>query len=155
MAYAYCREQNERLKILRSMREIFIRIKKEIEYLKASVPEICHRLGTQNLIFGNVFRDIYEDLELQNGASFYDIWQRHFEERLKKTPLRETEKEMIELFPKSLIYRDSEGQAEGIDQYINEVSSYVDEVEAGIKSKNKVIMCMGIMAGMITVVILF
>ncbi|MCL2718276.1 MAG: stage III sporulation protein AB [Lachnospiraceae bacterium] len=155
IAYSYCNEQNERLKILRVMREIFIRIKKEIEYLKASIPEICLNLGEQNQTFSEVFKDIYQELELNNGRSFNDIWHIHFTSALKKVPLKEAEKEMIKSFPESLIYRDSEGQAGGIEKYIGEISKYVDEIETVIKNKNKVIMCMGIMAGMITVVILF
>ncbi|MCL2050106.1 MAG: stage III sporulation protein AB [Lachnospiraceae bacterium] len=154
MAYSYCHEQNERLKILKNMREIFIRIKNEIEYLKASIPEICFSLGEKNISFNKVFTAIYEELELNNGCSFNEIWQRHFTASLKNMPLKETEKEMIKSFPDSLVYRESKGQADGMEKYINEVSKYVGEIETVIKNKNKVMMCVGVMAGMITTVIL-
>lgn len=155
MAYLYCHEQNQRLAVLKNMKEIFIRIKKEIEYLKASIPEICQKLSAQNITFNEVFKKIYHELEVNNGCSFKEIWQRHFDESLKKIPLKEAEKEMIKSFPESLIYRDSEGQADGTAKYIDEVSQYVDDLQITIKSKNKVVMCMGIMSGMITIVILF
>jgi len=155
MAYSYCREQNERLKILKSMREIFIRIKKEIEYLKSSIPEICLSLSEQNIIFSDVFAVIYQEMELNNGCTFNEIWQHQFDEGLKKVPLIEKEKEMIKGFPDSLVYRDSEGQADGIDKYIDEAGKYIEDLANEIKSKNKVVLCMGMMAGMIAVVILF
>lgn len=155
MAYLYCNEQKQRLAVLRSMKEIFVRIKKEIEYLKAAIPEICQKLSTQEIAFKEVFKNIHRELELNNGCSFKEIWQRHFDEGLKKIPLKEAEKEMIKSFPESLIYRDSEGQADGTEKYIDEITKYVDDLNAAIKSKNKVVMCMGVMAGMITVVILF
>jgi len=154
IAYSYCREQNERLKTLRSMREVFIRIKKEIEYLKASLPEICLSLGGQNIIFSDVFAEIYNEMELNNGRSFIEIWQLYFDERLKRVPLTEKEKEMIKGFPDCLVYRDSEGQAEGIDKYIDEAGKCIEDLANEIKNKNKVILCMGVMAGMIAVVIL-
>lgn len=153
IALMYCNEQKERLRILKQMREIFIRIQKEMGYLKAAMPEICLKLSENENAFSKVFLNIYEEMELNNGCSFNDIWQRLFEERLKKTPLKEAEKEMIKRFPESLIYRDSGGQAEGVKKYIDDTSAKIDLIEAEIKNKNKVVMSLGIMAGIVTVVI--
>ena len=155
VAYSYCFEQNERIRILICMREIFVRIKKEIEYLKISIPEICHNLSLSNIVFNETFKRIHQEIELNNGRSFNEIWYTHFMDRMKKAPLSEQEKEILIKFPESLVYRYSEGQAEGISKYIDEVSKHISELEAVTKNKNKVVMCMGVMAGMIAVVILF
>ncbi|MCL2253559.1 MAG: stage III sporulation protein AB [Lachnospiraceae bacterium] len=154
MAYTYCFEQRLRLRLLHKMRDIFVLIQKEMEYLKATMPEICLHLSEQNNSLSSVFGDIYMETELNNGRSFNAIWRHHFAEKLKKEPLKEDEKNLIMLFPESLNYRDSDGQADGVKKYINELNSRINEIDAEIKNKNKVVMCLGVMSGIITVVII-
>jgi stage III sporulation protein AB len=155
MGLAFCHEQNERLRYLKLIREIFADIQKEMEYLKSTMPEICLSLSRRNSALSEAFGDIYQEAELSNGCYFNEIWERHFRDKLKKVPLKESEKEMLIFFPESLIFRDSGGQADGMRKYINEISKYIEEIEGQIKNKNRVIMCLGIMAGMIAIVILY
>lgn len=155
IAMIYCHEHNERLRYLKLMREIFAYIQNEMAYLKAAMPEICFNLSRRDIAFGEVFLAIYQESELNNGCYFNEIWARNFRERLKKAPLKDKEKDMLLFFPESLIFRDSGGQAEGVEKYIDEATDYIDETAAQIKNKNKVTMCLGIMAGLMAVIILF
>lgn len=155
IAWSYCREQKERLGYLKSIRQIYQYLQKEIDYAKASLPELCGRMGRrQQPPFGEAFSAIYDELNENNGCTFDEIWERHMLSCVKDLPLKENEKAILTGFPQSLGFRDGKGQAEGMDRYIEEVSQYIHTLGEELKNKYRVIMCMGVMSGIMAVILL-
>ncbi len=155
LAWSYCKEQKERLEYLKTIRQIYEYLQKEIDYAKASLPELCGRLGQrQPPPFGQAFAAIYEELNENNGCTFNEIWEKHMQDAMKALPLRKHEKAFVIDFPLRLDFRNGKGQAEGMDQYIDEVSQYIKNLDEELRSKYRVIMCMGVMSGIMAVILL-
>lgn len=155
VAWTYCREQKERLEILKGIKQIYEFLQNEIMYAKASLPEICQRLSSRAVLpFSQAFEEIYEEINKNNGCSFEEIWEKKMLECMKGLPLKKKEREIMIAFPSSLGFRDGKGQAEGMERYIRDVSHYINELEEELESKNKVVMCMGVMGGIMTVILL-
>ncbi len=155
-AWSYCREQKERLEYLKYIKQIYEFFQNEVIYAKAALPEICNRLSQRiPQPLGKAFAEIYLEISKNNGCSFEEIWEKHISECMKKLPLKKNEKEILRGFPGSLGFRDGKGQAEGMERYIEDASRYIKEVETELKSKNRVVMCMGVMSGIMAVIILF
>ncbi len=156
VAWSYCREQKERLEHLKCIKQIYEFLQNEVSYARASLPEICNLLGQRTpLPFSQAFSEIYREINKNNGRSFEEIWEEQMSECTKKLPLKKNEKEILIEFPRSLGFRDGKGQAEGMDRYVRDASHYIKELEDELKSRNKVIMCMGVMGGIMAVIILF
>ncbi len=155
VAWNYCKEQKERLGYLKAIRQIYEYLRKEIDYAKASLPELCGRIGQrQPPPFGEAFAAIYEELNENNGCPFNEIWEKHMMSCMKGLPLKNHEKALISGFTLSLGFRDGKGQAEGMEQYVEEVSQYIKNLEEELKNKYRVVMCMGVMSGIMAVILL-
>ncbi len=69
-------------------------------------------------------------------------------------PLKSEVRELAMKFPECAGFHAREGQAKEIDRFIREMDRWILQMEEEEKSKNKVIMSLGIAAGIFLIVIL-
>lgn len=155
MAWSYCQEQRERLMYCKCIKQIYEYLQNEIVYARSSLPEICADLGRRlPEPLARAFRNIVMEINKNNGRSFESIWAEIMAAEIKSLPLNQAEKELLTGFPDRLWFRDGRGQAEGMEHYIEDISRHIKELADGLKSKNKVVMCLGLMGGLMAVILL-
>lgn len=154
MAAVVCRDYNSRLFLLRQIREIYEDMKYYITYQKATVPETLLRLSEKERApFSDVFYEIYEENKEGNG-SFPDIWRKHMGKMLSGSSLHEAEKKLLLDFPACLGYMEEEAQAGALEALQREVIRCIEELSGEQKSKNKMVMSLGLAGGVLLSILL-
>ncbi len=154
MAGVMCRDLGCRLAMLKGIRSIYENMKYYITYQKASVPEMIRRLAEREKEpFAGTFHGIYEEIRA-GGADFLFVWNKHMKEMLLKTPLRGQEKKMLLDFPTCLGFMEENAQARALDELLREVTIKIEELEGEQRSKNKMIMSLGMAGGIVISILL-
>ncbi|WMC92949.1 stage III sporulation protein AB [Kineothrix sp. MB12-C1] len=145
----------ERLSALYQWEQIFKMLQNEITYSKASLPEACRRIAARSKEpYRKALEGVYEEMAMNNGCSFSEIWKRHMEECLKETVLSKADKKVCMDFGDCVGYMDGEMQSKAFAQYLHRLGLEVKRLEEEIANKSKVIMSLSIMGGLLAVIIL-
>ncbi|MDE7333748.1 MAG: stage III sporulation protein AB [Lachnospiraceae bacterium] len=153
-AGSVCRDGNMRLKLLKQIRSIYENMKYYISYQKAAVPEALRRIaGKGQEPFAAVFEEIYRRT-YEEGESFPLVWKQYMEKALEETPLTKSEKKLALDFPSCLGFMEETAQAGALDELIRDVNLHIDELEREKKSKNKMIMSLGVAVGVLVSILL-
>ena len=153
-AASICRDGARRLFLLKQIRIIYENLKYYIAYQKAAVPEALRKLSENNEEpFKRAFEKIYGEV-WEEGQNFPLTWQRHMGEILENQPLTKKEKEFILDFPSHLGFMEENAQAQALDGLLREIKLHFEAVEKEQKSKNKMIMSLGVGAGVLISILL-
>lgn len=145
----------EKLYNVYRIRQIFFMLQNEIAYSKASLPEACRRTGSRlEEPFQSTFYKIYEDMLVNGGSAFSEIWKKNMESCLKKMLLSEADKKVLYEFGDCAGYMDGQMQAKAIEHYIHNLDLSVKKMEDDMANKSKVIMSLSVMGGMLLVIML-
>lgn len=154
VATVICRDYNSRIFLLKQVREIYENLKYYITYQKTTIPEAMLRLSEKERDpFSAVFYDIYEESRLGNG-NFPDIWKRHIGRILSGSALCDAEKKLLLDFPSCLGYMEEGAQAGALDELQREVIRCIEELSGEQKSKNKMVMSLGLAGGVLLSILL-
>lgn len=127
----------------------------EISYLGVPIPEVLVRIsGKLTPVFGEGLRRIAKDLNPERGESLEAVWGREMERCLMEASLSGETRELVLRFPECVGVFEREGQAKAFERYIRETERWILQMEKEEKSQNKVIMSLGIAAGIFLIVIL-
>ena len=154
-AGSICRERNRRLQLLKEMREMFRLLQNEICYTSLPLPEILKLVGEKvNEPIGKALLLISERMTLEKGEEFRIIWEEEMNQMVKETSLTIQQKQLLISFPECIGMNESEGEANAINRFIEELDLMILKQREEEKNKNKVIMSLGIAAGLFMVIIL-
>ncbi len=154
-ACSICRERKKRLLFLKEMREIYRLLQNEICYTALPLPEIFKTIAERvNPPFDKTFLLIGENMTLEKGENFRTVWEREMGKALNGIPLTRQQKMLLIGFPECMGISESRGQARAVERYVEELDRMILQQEEEEKSKNKVIMSLGIAAGLFAVIIL-
>ncbi len=153
-AWNICADVARRLVLLKKMRGIYETMKYYISYQKATIPETLRRLAErEGEPFGAAFAEIDERV-CEKGEAFPAAWQSCMKMVLEGLPLTKEEKKLIMDFPCSLGFMEENAQAGALDEPLREISLHIEEIEKEHKSKNKMIMSLGVAAGVLISILL-
>ena len=154
IAVVVCRDYNCRLRTLSQIRDIYEDMKYYISYQRMTVPEALLKLSEKEREpFGEAFYDIYEAVQEGNGG-LPEIWQINMEKALSYTPLNEVEKNFLLDFPSCLGYMEENAQTGALDELQRQVVHCMEELSGEQKSKNKMVMSLGIAGGVLLSILL-
>ena len=154
-ALSICRERDRRLQLLKEMREMFRLLQNEICYTALPLPEIFKLVGEKvNPPFDKALLMTGEHMCLENGEEFKTIWEEEIKKMLRETSLTAQQKQLLINFPDCMGMNESTGQANAINRYIEELDLMIHKQREEEKNKNRVIMSLGIAAGLFMVIIL-
>ena len=141
-ANAWCREQKHRLLLLKQIRKIYEDMKYYISYQRITIPEALLRIG-----------EIYRE-QKKGEMEFPLIWKEQMEKILFKTPLHRQEWRLLLDFPSCLGFMKENAQAGALDELLRAVIQRIAELEAEQKSKNKMVMSLGLAGGILVTILL-
>ena len=153
-ANAWCREQKHRLLLLKQIRKIYEDMKYYISYQRITIPEALLRIAeNKEIVFAEAFREIYRE-QKKGEMEFPLIWKKQMEKILFKTPLHRQEWRLLLDFPSCLGFMKENAQAGALDELLRAVIQRIAELEAEQKSKNKMVMSLGLAGGILVTILL-
>lgn len=154
IAYGICREYQTRLLLLKQIRSSYAYIQYEMAYGKTPIPQILLKLAEkQEGCFQEEFLQVAEEMQT-TGEDFTVIWNRVFAKALEHTVLKKREQEMLLCFADKQGLARDEAQARTLDELLLELTRYIEEVQEEQKSRNKVVMSIGMAGGLLLCILL-
>lgn len=137
------------LNTLETLKNIFVLIKKEIQYTREPLAEIFKRVGKkQEGSLGKWLQQISMELQKRGQGTFYEIWVDSIENNLREIKLSLKEKEDLNQVGKNM------GYEETIDIYLEQLTHSIEQTREEVKSKKKMYQSIGIMCGVFLVILL-
>lgn len=153
-AQSICREGKSRLEMLKNLRSVFEALKYYIAYQKAAIPEALWKLSDKGgPLLSDAFKEIYKKV-CEEGESFPLIWHQQMEKALAGSCLTKEEQRLVLDFPSCLGFMEENAQAGALDELLWEINLHIEELTAEQKSKNKMIMSLGVGAGVLLSILL-
>lgn len=153
-AQSICRDSKKRLEMLKQLRSIFETMKYYIAYQKATIPETLWKLSDKgDAALSGAFKEIYKKV-YEEGESFPLIWKQQMEKVLRESALSKEEKKLVIGFPSCLGFMEENAQAGALDELLREINLHIEELTREQKSKNKMIMSLGVAAGVLISILL-
>lgn len=150
-----CNDQKNRLRLLKEMKYMYQMIQNEILYTGLPLPEIFRSISEKaEPPFKEALMRISRGMNRESGESFAQVWEREMKEILTEIPFSPAQKKLLYQFPESCGLSDQEGQARVIERYLREMDRWIIQMEKEEKSKNKVIMSLGIATGIFLSILL-
>ncbi len=154
-SYCMCQDRKKKLFLLKEMRRLFFLMQDEIRYSGLPITEIIK--GVADKIeepFCKALHKVGENLTWEDGRNLRDIWEQEMRSMLVGLPLAAQQIELFIKFPDLLGMAEREGQADVLKGYLKEFDNWIVQFEQEEKSKNKVIMSMGMATGILLSVLL-
>ncbi len=154
-SYSLCREKQKRIHLLKEFKYFYILMQNDMQYTKEAFPGLFLRLSESvpEPLSGMLFR-VSEKMTLAQCVCFEEIWQEEAAAVLREYSLPDLPKNMIFRFPASMNLWECGGQVKSLQRQIEELDNLISELEQEEKSKNKVIMSLGVATGLFLTIIL-
>lgn len=154
-AYSLCREKRMQIKQLLQIQYFYRLLQGEILYSGLPLPDILLLVAESvEEPFGSAFSEIGRNVTLQQEESFDSVWKQYLKKALSESRLSRRQKESILRLPESLQLCDRQGQAKALQRQIEEMDKMIRPLEEEARNKNKVIMSLGIAAGVFLTILL-
>lgn len=148
-------ERINRLKQLKTLKKILYQLRGEIQYGYTPLPEAMGNLGGRNeTVFSQFFLSMEEQLKNYEGKTFFSIWKRGIEEKLKHTALNNQDKVKLIALGENLGYLDQEMQIKNIDLYIEGLEEEIKVESSSQKEKIRLYQLLGVLSGVFVTIVM-
>lgn len=154
-SYCMCQDRKKKLLLLKEIKRLFLLMQDEIRYSGLPITEIIRGVADKiSEPFCHALYRISDNLTWEEGRNLKDVWEQEMNNMLVGLPLSMQQKKWFIKFPDLLGIAEREGQAEAFKGYMKEFDNWIVQCEQEEKSKNKVIMSMGMATGILLSVLL-
>lgn len=144
-----CREYRMRLILLKRIRGVYEYMEFQISYGKLPIPEILRKLSLKDeLCFQQEFGRIARRME-EGGQDLSVIWKEELRPALSKSGLKQKEQEWLLAFPTKQGFLKGQAQAESLSEIRLELEEGIRSLQQEQKSRNKMIMSVGVAGGVL------
>ena len=154
-AYSLCREKQRKILLLKEFKYLYARMQNEMQYAKDPFPALFLRLS-ENVSepLSGMLQRISRQMSPSQSIGFEEVWQKEAALVLKEYALDELPKNTILRFPAFMSLWECGGQVKALQRQIDELEHMIAELESEEKSKRKMIMSLGVAAGLFLTIIL-
>lgn len=118
-----------------------------------SLPEICLLLAELNCgCYNSCFLRIYERTGEESGKDFARVWEEEMGDCLARLPLREDEREAVAGLPKTMNFREEDGQSGRIGQAEAFLEGRYRQAEETYENRSKMIRKISILTGLLLII---
>lgn len=138
------------LKELETLKNIFVLLKKEMQYTRAPLSEIFLKISRKmEGNYGCWLNALAEALHDCQQGTFQELWSTSIDRGFQESKLSKEEKEELRQVGKSM------GYVEAIELYLEQLDISIQKIREESKSKKKLYQSMGILCGVFLVIVLF
>ena len=143
------RELQLHLRELENLKDIFVLLKKELQYTNAPFFELFLKIGGKmSGRHHEWLMELAKELKECQGGTFLVLWKKQIEKYFSKSGLSEIELEDLYRVGSSL------GYPETIELYLEQLVVSIQSTREELKTKKKLYQSMGIMCGIFLVIVL-
>lgn len=155
LGFLYSREVERKLNTLYEIQRILIMLKGEITYHKAPAAEaFCEVSKHVKEPFSSFFYSTAMELDKSFGKTIERIWQESCDTELKELIIAGEDRKTFREFGACMGYLDAQMQISSIGLYSEKLDVRIKESERGIREKQKIFKCMGIMGGIFLILLI-
>lgn len=149
---AQVRNQYEQMRLLE---QLLTRLKSELLYSRTYLCEvfsdICADYGEP---YNSWMKNMYQRMKNRTKGSFSSIWKDSIDECLTGCGLPEKDRMRLRELGDQLGNADLDGQIRSIDLYLDEFNRSMEDKREGMKNKEKICRCLGVMSGIFIIILL-
>lgn len=154
-SFCLCRELRERLRCLYEMKRMYEQFDSQVGYSLAALPELCKMTEpVMKSPFAQLLHDIYEEAEQNTGKAFPLIWEEQVKKHFVKSALKKEDIGLLMEFSRSFGHADRKLQKQAIENQLALLTALLQKQEAQLAEREKMIMSLGIMGGLLLVILL-
>ncbi len=154
-SYSLCNDRRKQLQLLKEIRYFYQLMMGEMQYTRMPLPLIFKNLSPSlREPLGSIILQIGEGMTPEQEKDFSDVWEIQIQKGFLGSPLTKEQKKALMRFPEFMNLADCDGQTTALQRQIAELDGWIGQLEEESKSKNKVIMSLGIATGMFLVILL-
>lgn len=147
---------NEHLKTVENLRKLIFLLKGEIVYANSPLAEAFERTGRKaGGVIGDLFFKVSERLSLQNGETFYSIWQEEISGLSKEVCLSKEDKDQLKGLGEHLGYLDTGMQERTILLYLEQLDLTIEYLRKHKQEKSRLYTSLGIMGGLFLTIVMY
>ncbi|MEZ3433696.1 MAG: stage III sporulation protein AB [Lachnospiraceae bacterium] len=148
-------ELREQCRQMEYVRHLFYQLQSEIRYARSPLGEIFASIGKNAKDpYGIWLLRTGEEMSKRDGGTFYDLWRAGVRKYLGVSALSQTELNRLEELGGRLGLMDADMQVKAVELYLSGLSSSIEEIREGMKSRVRLCHCLGVMSGMLIVILL-
>lgn len=154
-AACLCRDMHHRLRQLYAMKRMYELFRSQIRYSLAAFPELC-RMSSFHMEkpFSAFLFAVYEKAEENSGKSYPQIWEEEAERFFAESVMKKEDKMQLLEFARSLGYADKDLMEQEMEERIRTLLRVIQDIEAHLAEREKMMMSFGIMGGLLLVILL-
>lgn len=145
----------ERIGELEVIKKLLLMLRGEIKYNRSTLSEafrvIARRLKPP---YGTLLLKVSEEVDLLEGQTFTQIWERCVLQELKESTLKREDKEKLIAFGGQLGYLDLEMQLGTIELYLEQTQEEIKNARESQKRNGRLYQAMGVMTGIFLVILM-
>lgn len=154
-SFYLCREMRERLGCLYEMKRMYEQFYSQIGYSLAAFPELCKM--TKAFVkspFAELLQDISTEAEENTGKAFPQIWEEQVDRHFADFPLKKEDKGLLQDFSRSFGLADRGLQEQAVRNQLSALSAVIQNIEQHMAEREKMIMSLGTMGGLLILILL-
>ncbi len=140
---------------LERLRQLVCRIQSEVRYARSPLEEIFRMIaGTTKEPYQTWLLSLAANMCIRNGETFAGLWETSVRENLEGAGLPAEEIVRLKELGAGLGTQDVQMQIRVLELYLMQLSTAMEEIREGMKTKIKLYHCLGFMSGMLIVILL-
>lgn len=148
-------ELGQRYEQVKELEILMVRLRSQMIYARSCLEDVFQSLGKE---FPEPFccwmNQMCREMEKRQGKAFFQIWQEAAAECLADSGIPEKDRIRLGEMGIQLGEADLEVQIRAIDLYLEELRRSMGDMREDMKSKQKLLRCMGIISGLFLAVFL-
>lgn len=150
-----CRDMHRRLHCLYEMKRMFEIFYSQIGYCAADFPETCKMAECyMESPFSEMLHAVSEEAEKNTGKPIPRIWEEQVKSCFLQSALKKEDKALLMELSRSLGCADKELQKQAINNQSAALCAKIQKTETHMAEREKMVMSLGIMGGLLLVIIL-
>lgn len=145
----------EEYRQMRYLQKIMSMVESEIRYAHSHLGEIFSHISSYaKEPYKGWLMSMQREMNSGNGEVFCEIWSQSIEEYLKDSGLPESELTRLKQLGNQLGVFDLKHQLNLLELFQQQLSSSMEEMQEGMKTKVRLYHCLGVMSGMLVSILL-
>ena len=156
--FGWCiwRDMAERAEQLKLLERVFVMLKSEVGYSCSSLPDGLMRVGGRlDGELGECLKRAGRQVREEAGMTLERAWEENIREYLKKTCLKERERELVKAFPEYTGFADGRMQLAALEQFAGEMRRAQETAQREAENGKRTILSVSAAGGLLMAILLF
>ena len=156
--FGWCiwRDLEKRAEQLKLLERAVVMLESEVDYSRSSLPDGLMRVGGRlDGELGECLKRAGRQVREEAGMTLERAWEENIREYLKKTCLKERERELVKAFPEYTGFADGRMQLAALEQFAGEMRRAQETAQREAENGKRTILSVSAAGGLLMAILLF